>query len=81
MDDRGDINPSLSDLRDLWGEGSMACKLMKVTNMATGEEEYINPEYIVRVRPFSLDGKGHCFIDLIGGKQVKTVESMRGLGL
>lgn len=59
----------------------MASKLMQVTNMTTGEKEYINPAYIVRVRPFFLDGKEHCFIDLVGGRQVKTAESMRGLGL
>lgn len=57
----------------------MASQLMRVTNMATGEEEYINPAYIVRVRPFTLEGKEHCFIDIIDGKQVKTVESLEEL--
>ena len=81
MDDRGNINLPLSDICDLRREGSMACELMRITNMATGEDEYINPCYIVRVRPFSLNGREHCFIDLVGGRQVKTVESLEEICL
>lgn len=49
-------------------------KIFKITNMATGDNVILNADYIVSLIPFELDGKKHCFVNMLNGKQYKCVE-------